>query len=223
MMSIGLHCRLVGQPGRFMGLKRFIDYIQSKDKVWIARRIDIARHWAQHHPYVAPDLVPSEMDRTEFVGHFGSIFEHSPWIAERAFDGELGPANDTATGLHFALRNQFRMATDEERLGVLTRPPRSRRQARRRPAPDRSLDRRTGLGRPRRADRRTSAASSPSSTPPTSTNSASPSSSPSATTPRQMILDTMRVRLGNTRDTEFAHRLRPGRTHRPAPPARDPA
>jgi urate oxidase len=59
------------------------------------------------------------MDRTQFVGHFGSIFEHSAWIAERAFDGELAPANDTASGLHFALRNQFRMASDEERLGVL--------------------------------------------------------------------------------------------------------
>ena len=79
MMSIGLHCRLVGMPGRYAGLARFLDYIQSKDKVWIARRVDIARHWAQHHPYEAPKLVPSEMDRTQFVGHFGSIFEHSSW------------------------------------------------------------------------------------------------------------------------------------------------
>ena len=44
MMSIGLHCRLVGRPGRALGLAKFIDYIQSKDKVWIARRIDIAKH-----------------------------------------------------------------------------------------------------------------------------------------------------------------------------------
>jgi urate oxidase len=119
MMSLGLHCRLVGMPGRFAGLRRFVDYIKGKDKVWVARRIDIARHWAQHHPYEAPDLVPSEMDRTQFVGHFGSVFEHSAWIAERAFDGELGPANDTASGLHFALRSQFRMATDKERMDVL--------------------------------------------------------------------------------------------------------
>ena len=119
MMSLGLHCRLVGMPGRFAGLKRFLDYIQGKDKVWIARRVDIARHWAQHHPYQAPGLVPSEMDRTQFVGHFGSIFEHSPWIAERAFDGELGPVNDTASGLHFALRTQFRGATDDERMNVI--------------------------------------------------------------------------------------------------------
>jgi OHCU decarboxylase len=63
------------------------------------------------------------MDRTQFVGHFGSIFEHSPWIAERAYDGELSPANDTATGLHFALRTQFRLASEKERLGVLTAHP----------------------------------------------------------------------------------------------------
>jgi urate oxidase len=119
MLSIGLHNRLVGMPGRFAGLVRFLDYIQSKDRVWIARRIDIARHWATHHPYAAPALVPTEMDRTQFVGHFGSIFEHSPWIAERAFEGELSPAHDTATGLHFALRTQFRLATDDERMGVL--------------------------------------------------------------------------------------------------------
>ena len=45
MMSIGLHCRLIGRPGRALGLAKFIDYIQSKEKVWIAKRIDIARHW----------------------------------------------------------------------------------------------------------------------------------------------------------------------------------
>jgi len=119
MMTLGLHCRLVGMPGRFMGLKRFIDHVRSHDKVWLARRIDIARHWAEHHPYVAPALVPSAMDRAAFVATFGSIFEHSAWIAERAYDGELAPANDTATGLHFALRSQFRMAGDAERLAVL--------------------------------------------------------------------------------------------------------
>jgi OHCU decarboxylase len=93
--------------------------VREKDKVWIARRIDIADHWAKTHPYEAPALVPSEMDRATFVEKFGSIFEHSAWIAERAFDGELGPANDTASGLHFALHNQFRMASEAERLDVL--------------------------------------------------------------------------------------------------------
>ena len=45
MMSVGLHCRLVGRPGRAVGLAKFIDYVLSHDKVWICRRIDIARHW----------------------------------------------------------------------------------------------------------------------------------------------------------------------------------
>lgn len=49
MMSIGLHCRLVGRPGRAAALARFLDYIQQRDRVWLCRRIDIARHWHEHH------------------------------------------------------------------------------------------------------------------------------------------------------------------------------
>ena len=119
MMSIGLHCRLVGQPGRYQGLKKFINYIKTFDKVWAPTRLDIARHWAREHPYVAPEVVPSRLERAEFVARYGSIFEHSAFIAERAWEAEMGPANDTAAGLHFALRSQFRTATPEERLGVL--------------------------------------------------------------------------------------------------------
>lgn len=51
MMSVGLHCRLIGRPGRFQGLKKFVDYIQKHDNVWCARRIDIAKHWRAHHPF----------------------------------------------------------------------------------------------------------------------------------------------------------------------------
>ena len=51
MMSVGLHCRLIGRPGRIAAIKRFLDYVQAKEKVWVCRRIDIARHWHQHHPY----------------------------------------------------------------------------------------------------------------------------------------------------------------------------
>src|SRR3954453_14743957 len=51
MMSIGLHGRLVGRPGRAAALARFLDYIQSHDRVWVCRRIDIANHWIEHHPY----------------------------------------------------------------------------------------------------------------------------------------------------------------------------
>jgi putative urate catabolism protein len=51
MMSIGLHCRLVGRPGRIAGLLRFLDHVQRHEKVWLCRRIDIARHWQNTHPY----------------------------------------------------------------------------------------------------------------------------------------------------------------------------
>ncbi|SIQ29072.1 putative urate catabolism protein [Rhizobium sp. RU20A] len=49
MMNIGLHCRLVGRPGRAAALARFLDYVQAKEKVWVTRRIDIADHWYEHH------------------------------------------------------------------------------------------------------------------------------------------------------------------------------
>jgi putative urate catabolism protein len=51
MMSVGLHTRLVGRPGRAAGLARFLDYVQGHPQVWICRRVDIARHWHTHHPY----------------------------------------------------------------------------------------------------------------------------------------------------------------------------
>jgi putative urate catabolism protein len=50
MMSVGLHCRLIGRPGRLKSLEQFLKYLRGK-KVWIARRIDIARHWLKNHPY----------------------------------------------------------------------------------------------------------------------------------------------------------------------------
>jgi OHCU decarboxylase len=119
MMTVGLHCRLVGRPGRAAALKRFIDYVKSHDKVWTPRRIEIADHWRAHHPYKAPALRPSRMGKADFVARFGGIFEHSPWIAERAFDLELGPAHDTAGGLHNALCRAFRSAKESERIDVL--------------------------------------------------------------------------------------------------------
>ena len=122
MMSIGLHCRLIGRPGRAAALKRFIDYAAGHEGVWFPRRIDIAEHWAKTHPPVHFDR-PSEMARDAFVAAFGGIFEHSAWVAERAFGLELGPAHDSATGLHNALCRAFRSAGEAERLGVLTAHP----------------------------------------------------------------------------------------------------
>ena len=51
MMSVGLHCRLIGRPGRIASLERFLNYVRRKSKVWCTRRIDIARHWLGVHPY----------------------------------------------------------------------------------------------------------------------------------------------------------------------------
>jgi len=50
MMSVGLHCRLVGRPGRAAALARFLDYVASHGELWVCRRIDIARHWHARHP-----------------------------------------------------------------------------------------------------------------------------------------------------------------------------
>ena len=51
MMSVGLHCRIIGKPGRAASLQRFLDYVQQHDDVWICRRVEIARHWHEKHPY----------------------------------------------------------------------------------------------------------------------------------------------------------------------------
>lgn len=123
MMSVGLHCRLIGRPGRALALRKFIDYVKGHDRVWLPRRIDIAEHWRATHPYAPPALRPSRMDKKAFVAKFGGIFEHSPWIAERAFDLELGAAHDSAGGVHNALCRVFRSAGEAERLDVLVAHP----------------------------------------------------------------------------------------------------
>ncbi|MFJ1292072.1 allantoinase PuuE [Paracoccus yeei] len=122
MMSIGLHCRLAGRPGRAMAIQRFLDHARSHDGVWFATRLDIARHWAREHPY-QPRQRPSQMGREEFVEKFGGIYEHSPFIAERVWDGEMGAIHDTPAGLAARMAQVFRGASDQERLGVLVAHP----------------------------------------------------------------------------------------------------
>jgi peptidoglycan/xylan/chitin deacetylase (PgdA/CDA1 family) len=51
MMSVGMHCRLLGRPGRIVALQKFMDHIERHDRVWVCRRIDVAQHWRQVHPY----------------------------------------------------------------------------------------------------------------------------------------------------------------------------
>lgn len=51
MLSVGMHCRLLGRPGRFKALQRFLDHIEKHERVWVCRRVDVARHWIARHPY----------------------------------------------------------------------------------------------------------------------------------------------------------------------------
>jgi urate oxidase len=123
MLSIGLHCRIIGRPGRIQALKKFMEYAQSFEDVWFARRSDIAKHWHEHHPAPCGMEMPSTMTKDRFVKLYGGIFEHSAWIAEDAWESELGAAHDTAVGLHSAMCRVFRRASEEQRLDVLTAHP----------------------------------------------------------------------------------------------------
>ena len=89
MMSIGLHCRLAGRPGRAAAVARFLDYVAGFDDVWICRRIDIARHWRKLHP-------PGESAMHDFVARYGAVYEHSPWVAEEAQAIVAGGADTSA-------------------------------------------------------------------------------------------------------------------------------
>ena len=91
-------------------------------KTAFAKRIEIANYWHEKYPYVAWDK-PSQMNQDQFVKTFGGVFEHSSWIAKRAFQSELSPAHDCAVGLHAALTRVFREASEKQRLRVLTAHP----------------------------------------------------------------------------------------------------
>ncbi|MFO1114498.1 MAG: allantoinase PuuE [Beijerinckiaceae bacterium] len=118
MMSIGLHCRLVGRPGRAAALARFLAYIKSHERVWVASRLDIARHWIRKHP-PAGGFRPSRMGRALFLEAFGDIFEHTPQIAARAHQTGLGPDCDSAEGLHKALVAVMRAMSRDEKLALI--------------------------------------------------------------------------------------------------------
>jgi OHCU decarboxylase len=135
MMSIGLHCRLVGRPGRAAALQRFMDYARSHDGVWFATRLDIARHWHENHPHHLMIEAPRPMleaphhaqenqtafDQDAFMERFGGVFEHSPWVPARSF--AFGASATNAAELHHAMCAAFRSGTDAERLGVLNAHP----------------------------------------------------------------------------------------------------
>jgi OHCU decarboxylase len=117
MLSVGLHCRLVGRPGRAAALARFLDHVASHDDVWVARRIDVARHWIRHHR--PDDLRPSTMGRGVFVELYGDVFERSPWVAEAAYLAGLSPAQDTAEGLNSAMMQAISGASRDRKLALI--------------------------------------------------------------------------------------------------------
>ena len=117
MMSVGIHCRLAGRPGRAAALARFLDYVKSHDHVWVATRLEIARHWVRHH---LPDgLRPSRMHRALFVEQFGEIFEHTPQIAERTHAAGLDKSHDTPEGLHKAMVAVMLAMSRDEKLALI--------------------------------------------------------------------------------------------------------
>jgi OHCU decarboxylase len=118
MLSIGLHCRLVGRPGRAASLMRFIDYALSRDRVWIATRLDIARHWIRKHP-PAGGWKASRLTRTLFLERFGGIYELSPWVAASAYDAGLDAGADSAEGLAKAMAAAVAKGTDAEKEALI--------------------------------------------------------------------------------------------------------
>lgn len=117
MMSVGLHGRLVGRPGRAAALARFLDHVAGHDRVWVARRLDVARHWVRHHRPAS--LRPSRMSRALLAELYGDVFEHSPWVAEGAHAAGLTPEADTPQGLHAAMTAVVRAAPRERQLQFL--------------------------------------------------------------------------------------------------------
>lgn len=116
MLSIGLHARLAGRPGRFAALQRFLDYVQEHDQVWLCRRSDIARHWINTHPYRYTLQHVSQLSESAFVRIFGSVFECSPWVAQQAW--QMRPFA-TMENLHRAMTKVVENATERQQVELI--------------------------------------------------------------------------------------------------------
>jgi allantoinase len=113
MMSIGLHCRLIGRPGKIAGLKRFIDYIQSFDGVWCPRRIDIAEHWGATHPHQRQDRL-SDLSDAAFVARFGDLGGGFAGVVAQAATLERGLAHDCPAGVSSLMCRVLRQMPEAE-------------------------------------------------------------------------------------------------------------
>ena len=118
MLSVGLHCRLVGRPGRARALARFIDHVLAHDRVWIPTRLDVARRWIVKHPPPG-GWKPSQLTRTLFVERFRGTYEHSPWVAAAAYDAGLASDADTGAGLAKALAVAAAKGTAEQKRALI--------------------------------------------------------------------------------------------------------
>ncbi|MFG5120710.1 allantoinase PuuE [Methylorubrum sp. POS3] len=121
MMSVGLHCRLAGRPGRIGAVARFLDHVTAHEAVWVARRIDIARHWTARHP--APTLTPSTMNASQFLTRFGDVFDDMPEIALQIWQAGLTQREDTAEGLHTAVVRALHALPDESKRALVLAQP----------------------------------------------------------------------------------------------------
>jgi OHCU decarboxylase len=118
MLSVGLHCRLVGRPGRAASLARFLDYVVGHDKAWVPTRLDIARRWIRKHPPPG-GWKPTKLTRTLFVERFGGVYERSPWIAGAAYDGGLPADANTAAGLARTMAAAAAQGSDDEKRALI--------------------------------------------------------------------------------------------------------
>ncbi len=118
MLSVGLHCRLVGRPGRAASLARFLDYVLSHDRAWVPTRLDIARRWIRIH---APSggWKPTRLTRMLFLERFGGVYEHSPWIAAAAYDAGLKADADGAEGLAKAMAAAATKGSDDQKRALI--------------------------------------------------------------------------------------------------------
>ena len=117
MMSVGLHCRLVGRPGRMAALARFLDHVAAHRDVWVTTRAAIATHWIGRH---TPAWVkPSAMNAAAFVARFGDVYEHSPEIAAAVHRSGLTAAHDEIDGLHGAMKAAAAALTDDAKRRLI--------------------------------------------------------------------------------------------------------
>jgi OHCU decarboxylase len=108
----------VGRPGRALALARFIDYILSRDRVWVPTRLDIARHWIAKHPPPG-GWKPPELTRTLFIERFGGVYEHSRWVAAAAYDAHLTSDANRAEGLAKALAAAAAKGTAQQKRALI--------------------------------------------------------------------------------------------------------